>query len=110
WAVENGLGEAVMNMAFGNSIGFTSVDTDLDWDTPMPGAIVAQLTEECDGGLLIGHTTAEAVISVNGDSASISELLALNESVLEDVYPTRAGKAAPVEAISWDKRSPAVCK
>ena len=110
WAVENGLGEAVMNMAFGNSIGFTSVDTDLDWDTPMPGAIVAQLTEECDGGLLIGRTTAEAVITVNGDSAPIDELLSLNESVLEDVYPTRAGKAAPVEAISWDKRSPAVCK
>ena len=110
WAVENGLGEAVMNMAFGNSIGFTSVDTDLDWDAPMPGAIVAQLTEECDGGLLIGRTTAEAVINVNGDSAPIDELLSLNESVLEDVYPTRAGKAAPVEAISWDKRSPAVCK
>ncbi|MCI7474093.1 MAG: phosphoribosylformylglycinamidine synthase [Clostridiales bacterium] len=110
WAVENGLGEAVMNMAFGNSIGFTSVDTGLDWDAPMPGAIVAQLTGECDGGLLIGRTTAEAVINVNGDSAPIDELLSLNESVLEDVYPTRAGKAAPVEAISWENRSPAVCK
>ena len=110
WAVENGLGEAVMNMAFGNSIGFTSVDTDLDWDAPMPGAIVAQLTGACEVGLLIGHTTTEAVISVNGDSAPISELLSLNESVLEDVYPTRAGKTAPVEAISWEKRSPAVCK
>ena len=110
WAVENGLGEAVMNMAFGNSIGFTSVDTDLDWDAPMPGAIVAQLTGACEVGLLIGHTTTEAVISVNGDSAPISELLSLNESVLEDVYPTRAGKAAPVETISWEKRSPAVCK
>ena len=110
WAVENGLGEAVMNMAFGNSIGFTSVDTDLDWDAPMPGAIVAQLTGACEVGLLIGHTTTEAVISGNGDSAPISELLSLNESVLEDVYPTRAGKAAPVETISWEKRSPAVCK
>ena len=110
WAVENGLGEAVMNMAFGNSIGFASVENSLDWDAPMPGAIVAQLTEECEGGQLIGHTTAEAVVSVNGDSASIDELLSLNESVLEDVYPTKAGKAAPVEAISWDKRSPAVCK
>ena len=110
WAVENGLGEAVMNMAFGNAIGFTSVDTDLDWDAPMPGAIVAQLTGACEVGLLIGHTTTEAVISVNGDSAPISELLSLNESVLEDVYPTRADKAAPVETISWDKRSPAVCK
>ena len=110
WAVENGLGEAVMNMAFGNSIGFTSVDTDLDWDAPMPGAIVAQLTGACEVGLLMGRTTAEAVITVNGDSAPISELLSLNESVLEDVYPTRAGKAAPVEAISWEKRSPAVCK
>ena len=110
WAVENGLGEAVMNMAFGNSIGFASVENSLDWDAPMPGAIVAQLTEECEVGLLMGHTTAEAVINVNGDSAPIDELLSLNESVLEDVYPTRAGKAAPVEAISWAERSPAVCK
>ena len=110
WAVENGLGEAVMNMAFGNSIGFTSVDTDLDWDTPMPGAIVAQLTEECEVGLLIGRTTADAVVSVNGDTAPIAELLSLNEGVLEKVYPTRAGKPAPVESISWMERSPAVCR
>ena len=30
--------------------------------------------------------------------------------MLEDVYPTRAGTAAPVPALNWDKRSPAVCK
>ena len=30
--------------------------------------------------------------------------------MLEDVYPTRAGESAPARTLSWDKRSPAVCK
>ena len=50
------------------------------------------------------------MITIGGDSAPIDELLALNERVLEDVYPTRAGESAPARTLSWDKRSPAVCK
>ena len=43
-------------------------------------------------------TTAQPVISLGSDSASIDELLKLNEAVLEDVYPTRASKAEKVDA------------
>ena len=50
------------------------------------------------------------MITIGGDSAPIDELLALNERVLEDVYPTRAGESAPARTLSWDRRSPAVCK
>ena len=73
---------------------------------------MAELTEEIDFPLAIrlGTTTAEPVITIGGDSAPIDELLALNEGVLEDVYPTRAGESAPARTLSWDKRSPAVCK
>ena len=113
WAVEHGFAETVMNMSFGNRIGFAmGPDVDTNWYTPWPRSIVAELTEELDFPLAIrlGATTAEPVITIGGDSAPIDELLALNERVLEDVYPTRAGESAPARTLSWDRRSPAVCK
>ena len=88
WAVENSVAEAVMNMAFGNGVGFMAC-ADIDWYRPMPGAIVAELTGPCDAGLLIGATSADNTVTLGNDSASIDELLALNEAVLEDVYPSR---------------------
>ncbi len=113
WAVENGEAEAVMKMSFGNRIGFIDGEEELAWDMPNPGAIVAELSEEIPESpwvLQIGSTVAEPVITIGADSAPIDELLALNEGVLEAVYPTRAGKSETVQTISWDKRSPAVCK
>ncbi len=44
----------------------------------------------------LGVTTAEPVVRIAGDSAPISELLALNEGVLESVYPSRTA-ADPAE-------------
>ena len=77
----------------------------------MPGAIVAELTEEVyDGAALrIGATTAEPVIAIGGDRAEISELLKLWDGVLQEVYSTDPGTPAdPVAPISYDRRSPAV--
>ena len=114
WAVENKLEEAVMKMSFGNRIGFTLSGGGKLWSKPLPGAIVAELTVDLGNEwhwFKIGETTADPVIDLgNGDSAAIDELLKLNEGVLEEVYPTRAGKSETVQTISWDKRSPAVCK
>ena len=89
WAVENGLAEGVMKMSFGNEIGFTAKNADLDWNTLYPGAIVAELTEDTAEAVRLGVTTAEPVVRIADDSAPISELLALNEGVLESVYPSR---------------------
>ena len=92
WAVENSLAEAVMNMAFGNNVGFTADATgDIWYSSAMPGAIVAELTEDISGeyAARLGVTTAEPVVTIGKDSASIDELLALNEGVLEDIYPNR---------------------
>ena len=89
WAVENGISEAVMNMSFGNMIGFTATNEEVDWNVLCPGAIVAELTEETDVAVKLGETTAEAVIKIGADSATVEELLALNEGVLENVYPNR---------------------
>ncbi len=92
WAVEYGLGEAVMKMSFGNRIGFQSCASLGDnWHIPFWGFIVAELTEEVElpGVLKIGETIAEPIIRLEKDSAEIAELLALNEATLEKVYPTK---------------------
>ena len=108
WAVENSVAEAVMNMSFGNGIGFASC-ADIDWYRPMPGALVVELSEDGDTGLTIGRTTAEAVVTLGSDSATVDELLALNEAVLEDIYPNRTpDDASPVPLITSDKEPVAV--
>ena len=89
WAVENGLSETVMNMSFGNEIGFSAENTAVDWNVLYPGAIVAELTEDTADAIRLGVTTAEPIVRIGADSAAISELLALNEGVLESVYPSR---------------------
>ncbi len=111
WVAENGEADAIMKMSFGNRIGFQGVSGN-SWNEPAPFIIIAELTEDVNlpYARRIGVTTAEPVITIENDSAPIDELLRLNEGVLEEVYPTKAGKSETVQTISWDKRSPAVCK
>ena len=91
WAVEYGVAEAVMKMSFGNNIGFKAcADLKENWHLGFWGFIVAELTEEVEipGVMKIGQTTVDPVIDLGSDCAPIAELLALNEGVLEKVYPT----------------------
>ena len=95
WAVENGVGEAVMKMAFGNNIGFKSCeDLGENWHLGLWGFLVAELTEDVEipGVIKIGETTAEPTVTLGNDSASIEELFAINSGVLEDIYPTKAAE------------------
>ena len=109
WAVENGVAEGVMKMAFGNGVGFTAADgVNAPWYTPCPGMIIAECTEEVEGGVLLGYTDESGAVTIGDDTAPIAELLRLNDSVLETVYPTDAGLSGDVETISCEKRSPAV--
>jgi len=112
WAVEDSIAEAVMKMSFGNRVGFQSNEelTGEEWYIPFYGAIVAELAEETDCKYCqkIGVTTAEPVVSVGGDAAPISELLELNESVLEGVYPTRTAESGTAEPVTWTGGAPAV--
>ncbi len=96
WAVENGMAEGVMKMSFGNNIGFKSNGSAKDnWHLPFYGFLIAELTEDVEilGTIKLGETTEEPVIDIDGDAAEISELLALHEGVLEDVYPTQTRSA-----------------
>ena len=90
WAVDGGgIAEAVMKMAFGNSIGFKSnPDAALQYG-PAYGQIIAELSEEIEGAELIGWTTAEETITYGAETVAIDELYALNTAVLEKVYPTK---------------------
>ena len=93
WAVENGIAEAVMKMSFGNNIGFKScgyIEGEAWHTRGLYDFIVAELTEEIGGVVKIGETTAEPVIDLGDDKATIAELLAINEGKLESVYPTTA--------------------
>ena len=115
WAVENGMAEAVMKMSFGNRIGFKGMSQNSPvWYTSRSGAIIAELTEDIgnchpDGFCgKIGHTITEPVITIGTDSASIDELLSLNEAVLADVYPTRTAEAGTVKPIVWTSGAPQV--
>ena len=111
WAVENGLGEAVMKMSFGNGIGFASCGSVKDqWHSAgMYGFIVAELCEEVDlpGVMKIGTTTAEpAIVLDGGDEATVAELMALNEATLEGVYPTNApAKCDTLPTFSYTEKS-----
>ena len=113
WAVENSVAEGLMKMSFGNCVGFAAgKGVDFDWFTSWPGAIVAELGEEWDypHAMKLGATIADPVVSIGSDSAPIDELLKLNEGVLEEVYPTRAGNTENFAPVSWDKRAPIVRK
>ena len=85
WAVEaGGVAEAVMKMSFGNGVGFAyEKGVGAPWFGPAPGMIVAELTEEVSFGEKIGVTTGDDKITLCGESVAISELLALNDAVLE---------------------------
>ena len=108
WAVEQSVAEAVMNMSFGNRIGFAGAAA----PEVLPGAIVAELTEAVPEAVQLGATIADATVTLGGDSAPIAELLALNEAVLEDVYPNRTpADPAPiptVEAPAFIRTAPSV--
>ena len=101
WAVEQSVSEGLMKMSFGNGIGFTA-EVDIDFHCPVPGAIIAELTEAVEGALYLGKTGGEA-ITLGEDSVSVSELLAINESVLEDVYPTTAAGEGEVATFTYDQ-------
>ena len=111
WAVENGLAEAVMKMSFGNEIGFKAIEgtaKDNWYNGMMFDFIVAELDSEikCEYAMKLGETTEDKTIALDGESATIEELVALNEATLESVYPTVAKtkeSEAPTFAYNTDK-------
>ena len=102
WALEaGGVAEAVMKMSFGNGVGFRAADVDAPWFRPAPGMILAELTEDADWGVKLGETTDDGQISLCGQTAAIADLLAVNDRVLEKVYPTSAPAESKLETFTY---------
>ena len=107
WAVENGIGEAVMKMSFGNNIGFKAcAELGENWHLPLYGFLVAELTEdyEAPGVFKLGETTAEPEIRLPGDSVSVAQLKETNDAVLENVYPVAAPAQSELPVLGAEKK------
>ena len=108
-----GVAEAIMKMAFGNSIGF-KYDTGLSNDAIFGysyGAFVLEVTEDIDDGILIGETTADATITKGNDSISLAELSGIYEDKLESVYSCNIKSAdEKVEKFSATANAPYIAK
>ncbi len=107
WAVENGVGEAVMKMAFGNRIGFKAgADLGDNWHLPFYGFLVAELTEEIEapGVIRLGQTQAEPILEIGGEVCGLDALQVKNAEVLENVYPTAAPAKSELPLLAAEKK------
>ncbi len=83
-----GIGEAVMKMCFGNSIGF-KYDDNMCPKCMFKynyGAFVFEATEEVKDARLVGLTQNEEVIEYKDEKISLNKLLTAYEDKLESVY------------------------
>ena len=117
-AVEHGIAEGIMDMAFGEGLGFMQAAQHVDYYTPMPGAIIVELTEDVTSAagsgtsslpILLGTTTCDGMISISGESVSIEELYRINEGVLEEVYPVRTAETGRTQTFSYEADGHRTC-
>ena len=83
-----GIGEAVMKMSFGNSLGFKFYD-DVDNRAIFGysyGSFILEVTDNVEDAVVIGEVTNEPVLAKANESIAIDELLGIYENKLESVY------------------------
>ncbi len=103
-----GIGEAVMKMCFGNSIGFTfeNICNQGIFDYCY-GAFVVEATEDIEDALYIGQTTEAKAVAKGDEKVCICELLGIYEDKLESVFSCNIpDRKTPMEnfeykAASW---------
>ena len=106
WAVgAGGICEGITKMALGNGIGFAFEEgTDVDRVfAPLHGAILLECVSECDGGELLGRTTENFEIRLDGETINGLAMQGRWEETLHSVYPYHM--PAPKEEapeVRWD--------
>ena len=99
-----GIAEAVMKMAFGNSLGF-AYDGSLSLDDIFGyqyGSFLLEVTEDVGCGRVIGRITEEQTITYQGERLALDALLAVYEGKLESVYPCNIpASQGPMELFSY---------
>ncbi len=106
-----GAAEAVMKMAFGNGVGFAfdSARTLEELFGYSYGSFILELTDETDAGVLLGRTSADAVITYRGETLALDALQRVYEEKLEPIYACNIGQqekdipAFTCRAESWPK-------
>jgi len=82
-----GVAEAVMKMAFGNSIGFKFNELPVEkLFSYCYAGFVLEMAEKTDMGLELGYTVAEQSISMGDEALALDKLLHAYEDKLESVY------------------------
>ena len=83
-----GIAEAVMKMAFGNSLGF-KFDDNMSVSAIFGycyGGFLLETNEDIEGAITVGTVTDDGVISLKDEALKLDELLGIYEDKLESVY------------------------
>lgn len=106
-----GIARSIAEMSFGNKIGFKFNNDILnDIFKPLYGSIILEMEKDNDlekllSGLdykLIGTTTKEEQIIINGESIELNDLIAKWEGTLNNVFPINK-TSAQTKNLSYDK-------
>lgn len=84
-----GIAEAIIKMSFGNKIG-AKIETNENLFSLMSGDIVVESTKELSYGVLLGVTTDERTVELNGESFEIDSLIDSWEKRYSKIYPYTA--------------------
>ena len=105
-----GIAEAVMKMAFGNSLGF-AYDGSLSLDDIFGyqyASFLLEVTEDVGCGRVIGRITEEQAITYQDESLALDALQAVYEGKLESVYPCNIpADQGPMELFSYSGKGTA---
>lgn len=113
-----GVMEAVAKMAMGNKLGFEFTDCcdKSELFKAWYGSVIIEVDGTGANGTLgenvdaikLGHTSADAMIKICGESIDIEEIISAWSKPLESVYPTKAKfDDVGIKAFNWDKRNTA---
>ncbi len=102
-----GIGEAVMKMCFGNSLGFKFYD-DVDNRAIFGysyGSFILEVTDNVEDAVIIGEVISEPVLAKANESITIDELLGIYENKLESVYKCNIKDLkTPMENFSFETK------
>ena len=103
WALGlGGVAEGLFKMGVGSGIG-TRIDEDWDGDlfAQQFGAILAECTDDFEGGVKVGDTLAEWVLEYEGDRVQLAPLQETWEGRLDKVFPWRGRTGEPAETFTF---------
>ena len=112
-----GIPAALAKCCFGNGIGFKesagAPPTSLSDPAYFSFLIEHAAADSIPGSIVIGETTAEPTLTLNGESHSLTDLQTAWQSTLEPIYPTKPesskispiGPISPVSPISSNRQS-----